>query len=249
MKYKAMLIVLILFLIGLSACSDKDSGYRYPLKIGNSWTYLSINTEEISKTTTIDTIRIVVDSTLTTPHGVSCYRLRIDETWNGNVYTNYQYLANLNDGLYSLGICGMGFNIKTGAEQIHAFPPFAAGIKNIKDNDDDIWFDCPHLLFPKHPEPGYYWVQPENDDWAEVHYDIHESETVETELGSFKCYVKHSLVLIDPDDPYDNYNYYGTYGLIRFYYEYEDDVDDGFGGEAEHRTYTYEVRLIAADLK
>lgn len=249
MKCKAMLIFLFLFLIMLSACSDKDSGYRYPLKIGNSWTYQRISTEEISKTTTIDTIRIVVDSTLTTPHGESCYRLRIEETWNGIEYTSYQYLANLSDGLYSLGGGSMGFNIKTGAEQIHAFPLFAAGIKRVKDADDDIWFDCPHLLLPKHPEPGYSWIQPENEDWAEVHYDIQESETVETELGSFKCYVKHSLVLIDPDDPYDNYDYYGTYGLTKFYTEYEYDIDDGYGGVAEHRTYTYEVRLIAADLK
>jgi hypothetical protein len=247
MKQQMIGLVLLMLLIVLTACSDKESSYSYPLKVGNTWTYQRIMTEEPTKTTHIDTIYVTVDSTLVTPNGESCYRLRFKVMEMEQEYIYYQYLVNRNDGLYSVA-GGGSFQIKNGQNQAPIFPLFAAGVKASKDDEDVAWFEMPHLLLPSNPKPGYSWIQPANSDWAEVHYEIQDRETVQTDLGSFKCYVKRSEVLIDPENPYSLYDYYGSYGLIKFLYEGEMQVWDPEAEEYVPNLVTDEVRLIASDL-
>lgn len=248
MKQIVIALVLLILLIALTACSDKDSSYSYPLKVGNSWTYQRIMTEEATKTTYIDTFYVTVDSTLVTPDGESCYRLRFEETWMEQTYIAYQYLVKKNEGLYSVAGGGNAFQLKKGQHRVPVFPLFAAGVKTSKDDEDIDWFEMPHLIVPSNPKSGDSWIQPANSDWAEVHYEIQDRETVQTDLGSFNCHVKRSEVLVDPENPYFLYDYYGSYGLIKFYCEYEAQVWDPEAEENGTKFFTEDVRLIASDL-
>jgi len=238
MRYIFLSLFLILFL--LTACSSDDTGYKYPLQVGNSWTYLRIQTEEATKSTYIDTLFATIDSTLITPDGQRCYRLRIEESWAGEDYIGYQYLANLSDGLYGLGGGGMGFQIKGKPSLRH--PLFASGSK--APDDDILWYEHPHLILPKDPKPGTIWIQEANSDWAEVHYKIEDRETVMTDLGSYNCHVKRSAVMIDPDSPYINRDYYGVYGLTKFFSESVSEQYNPETDTVEDILRRYEVRLI-----
>lgn len=237
------MIAVAVLMFFISACSDDDSSYRYPLKVGNTWTYERILDEE-GKTTFIDTIRIEINSTVESPSGHICHELTITET-HGEGRTGYQYVSNMTDGLYSLGGCYYNLFLKEGGRKVFRFPLFAAGAKAPKDGDEIRWYGEPHLILPKDPKTGNKWIQPENADWGEVHYEMQEMETVSTPLGDFKCHVKHSRVM----DIVDLYDYYGSRGLIRFAYEYEYEVYDPELGEIVTMYAKEDIRLIDCDLK
>ncbi len=255
MRFRTVFLFVIFAMLALTSCSKDDEGYRFPLKLGNSWTYHRVFeiTTGSNTQTFVDTIRIEVDSilqnngdTIIPEHlGINqVYRLRIDEhDTNGNLITNYQFVANAADGLYYYGAIGSGYGIYKG---MNRFSMFAAGQKPRRDSADDIrWFQVPHLLMPKNPKTGYTWVQPEDGDWLEVHYEMLAPQTLQTEAGSMKCFVKRSELSSFPDDELKHH--YSSKGLVRGTYS----ASNAVYVDGKYVTETIEDNriLIAYDLK
>ena len=248
MRPKVLALFVITILLFICACSKSkdDNSYTYPLKVGNSWTYQrTFYDPDPNLPPYVGIIKASVDSILTSPSGQECYRMRFEEIYEGESYFYDQYLANLPEGLCSLG-GGRGiFNIKGYRTMI---PLFSGGKKAFEDGDSP-WFRHPHLLIPKNPEVGFAWIQPKCDDWLEVHYLMKEPETVVTDIGTFKCHVKRSQVNWDSRfDDYELFDYYSSKGLAKFL-----SVDTGIlpdqDGQERQEEILEEVRLIACDLK
>lgn len=248
MKSKVLALFVIAMLLFICACSKSkdDDSYRYPLKVGNSWTYQrTVYDTDQGLTPFVGTVKVLVDSILTAPSGQKCYRLRYEEIYEGESFFYDQYLANLSEGLCSLGGNPSAFQIKGYRGMM---PMFSAGNKASQAGDSP-WFSSPHLLIPKNPEVGSAWIQPESDDWLEVHYFMEEPETVVTDIGSLKCHVKRSQVIWDSRfDDFQLFDYYSKKGLAKFMVIGTEIVSDKDGEDTQEEILE-EVRLIACDLK
>lgn len=252
MRFRSLALLAIAVLLFVSACSKDDDSYRFPLKVGNSWTYEQVTTEmSVTDTVTVvDTIHVTIDSILVNNgdgvipdhFGVDkLYRLRIDEQGNhGDPLTTYQYMANTQDGLSYYGSIGMGSGIYKG---IAGNPVLHSGQKIQRDGDEEIdWFSEAHLIMPKDPKTGCSWIQPHNSDWMEVHYELLARENVQTPVGNISCYVKKTTVIEYPPNLFKTY--YSSKGLIRQYISFTD--EDMFGKPVNS---IQDKRLIDYDLK
>lgn len=241
MRFKVLALFIIAVLFGVSACSKDSNNYRYPLKVGNSWTYRRTISYSNDQPARIDIIQVCVDSTLIAPGGQRCYRLRTEETNNGQQIVTYQCVAYLDDGLNSLGYWGWGFGLKGSEPEMSLFASGARAPQTVEMN----WFVSPHLLIPKNLSPGTTWIQQHNANWLEVHYLIEDPQVIVTDIGSFDSHVKRSYVGMFEQYLHD---YYSSKGLVRKHYVVEDIIADGEGGVKTVSEET-DIRLIAYDLK
>lgn len=244
MKTKVLVLFVVAVMLFISACSKDDSSYTYPLKVGNSWTYeRTVYSKDDQFPPFVGIIEALIDSIVIAPSGQECYRLRFEEFDEDNdPYVSYQYLANLPEGLCSLGGDGRGAMQLKG---YRAMTPIFSGGKKASKDDDSSWFKNPHLLIPKTPKVGATWIQPEDDHWINVRYFIEEPETVVTDIGTFKCHVKRSHVRWDSKFlEYQLFDYYSPKGLAKFLVVGLSDQDD----ERQEEIWE-EIRLIACDLK
>ena len=244
MRPKVLALFVITMLLFICACSKSkdDNSYSYPLKIGNSWTYQrTLYEQDHDLPPFVGIIKASIDSILISPSGQECYRMRFEEIYEGESYFYDQYLANLPEGLCSLGGNPGVFELKGN----RAIMPMFSGGKKASQDGDSPWFRHPHLLIPKNPEVGATWMQPEDDHWSEVHYVIQDPETVVTDIGTFKCHVKRSHVNWDSRfNDYELFDYYSSKGLVKFLALGTGIVRDQDGQERQEDIWE-EIRLIA----
>ncbi len=208
----------------MSACSDKDDdNYRFPLKVGNSWTmlytleYYDVHAEAMA--TEIDTIYIEVAEQIESPNGELCYRVEHWTTADPNHTIGYDILVNREDGLYQLGWkLSYGLGPFKGAKPPFHSTPFGFGIRDTSPKFEEVWLTTPKKLLPSKCEEGLSWTYGPNSNHLEAGYWIMPRESVTVPQGTYKCYVRKTNIL-EMENPIDLFNYYAKEGPIKFYYE------------------------------
>lgn len=253
MKRLRIAFLLLLILALLSACSDKDDeDYRYPLKVGNTWTmlntidYYDIHAEEMA--TEIDTVYIEVAEQIESPTGELCYRVEYWYSSDPDHNIGYDMVVNREDGVYQLGWkLGYGLGPFKGINLSYHWTPFGFGIRDTNPKYEEVWLTTPKLILPSKCEEGFSWIYGPNQHHLEVGYWIMPQESVTVPNGTHKCYVRKSTCL-ELEEPLDVFDMYAKKGLIKFYYESSSEILDSNCNLIGEFPFNQKIELISCDL-
>jgi hypothetical protein len=235
------------------ACSDKDDdSYRYPLKVGNTWTmlrtleYYDIDTEEM--VTQNDTIYIEVAAQIESPNGELCYRVENRYASDPAQHIGYDMVVNRDDGIYQLGWkLGYGHGPFKGTKLPYYWTPFSYGIRDTDAKNEEVWLSTPKKILPSKCEEGLYWTYGPNSNHLEAGYLIMPQESVTVPNGTYKCHVRKSNIL-ELEEPLDVYDLYARDGQIKFYYETVMEYIDEYGNLIGEFPFNDKIELMSCDL-
>jgi hypothetical protein len=235
---KVVTFALVVFFI-LFGCKKDDEdtsittvNYRYPLTIGNTWTYLktfqAYDVQSDSTVVIIDTVYVEIDSAIQSPVGENCLRAKYRYASYDDGDFSYEYLVNRGNGLYSLGwkdIFGV-LPIK-GNQTFRYSSPFNPGRK-LEPGRSEVWLPVAKLLMPYTFNVGTNWTTEENDYLLGSTCIIEPGISVIAPVGTFVCNTRKTTVLFGELDLI-YYTYFGAPGVVKFSYEFVDKPTDMYG--------------------
>ncbi len=230
--------MIVLVMIFMAACSDSkdEDNYRFPLKVGNTWTMLDTydvhNTQTNETFSEIDTIYVEVAEQIESPSGEPCYRVEYWSTGDSEHTICYDIVVNREDGLYQLGWkLGYALGPFKGHKRPFQGTLFSPGMRVDSPKYEEVWLTTPKKLLPHKCEEGTYWTYGPNSHHLEAGYWIMPQESVIVPQGTYNCRVRKTNV-IEMEDPSDIFDYFSKVGFVKFYYEATGEVVDEFGNPA-----------------
>jgi len=249
MRKLLLLASCFIFLVLMTACSDKKDSdkYVFPLKLGNTWimqsTFQGYDPNIQQDVTTIDTVYITVAAEIESPDGEPCFRVDYWSTLDPEHSIGYDILVNRADGLYQLG-WKLGYNITPfkASNRNLSLSPFSFAMRSGASRDE-VWLPTPWLLLPRNCEEGMEWTYGPNAHHLGAVYQIMPRVDVSVPNGNYTCHVRKTT-LMELESNNVNFNYFAKDGPIKFFYEgVEIEVDYNGNTVAEH-PYFFNMVLL-----
>jgi hypothetical protein len=257
LKHSVPFLALAVSLVMMAGCvksdSDRDATYRFPLKIGNSWTLLNTiygyDTQSNAMATTFDTLYVWADSVVTSPENEECIRLKYRySSYDADEYS-YEYVVNREDGLYKLGWYN---NLYLPPLKNNRSNP-ACGLfgleKKSSAKEEQVWLSEADLLMPYHCAEGTTWHYSENDNYLEHNSEIMPGQNISVPYGAVRCLNRKTTVVIDSTFSWFYHQYFGKPGPVKFTFETEDDLTGEQGEPIGTYPFVQKIELLSCHLE